>query len=219
MRRVQAATTLVIAIAALTTITATASAAEKTLILAERGTGAKALTFKATSPEGKLEQTNGKIITCKKDTGLGSFTTPNLGTGSVLFEGCRGSLETVCTGVGDATGTIEQKGEVHFVLGLEMLTGTTATLRPVFAFLVNQFHFSCTNTEFGVQLLVLVRGCVAGVQDGGEGLLSAVTVLFEKFTKGENKVLSILMENNTKAETKCLLDPPSAKKKPVKNSN
>jgi hypothetical protein len=70
---------------------------------------------------------------------------------------------------------------------------------------MSQFHFTCTNKELGIELLVLARGCIAGVQDGGEGLLSSVTVLFGRFTKGENKILSILMENATK-EIPCLLE-------------
>jgi hypothetical protein len=182
-----------------------AVAAEKTLILPEP-TVASPLSGTGTSGAGTFETVSGKSIKCQKAKGLGTFTTANLGSGSVLFEGCTSALESTCTGVGDATGTIEQKGQVHFILGLEMLTSTTSTLRPVVAALVQQFHFNCTNTETGVLLLVLARGCVAGVQDGGEGLLSTVTVLSEKFTKGEPKVLSILMENNTKEETKCLLE-------------
>src|ERR1700734_3641218 len=97
---------------ALTAFAATASAAEKTLILAEP-TAAKPLSFTAkSSTEGVLEQVNGKQVKCPKSKGAGSFTTPNLGTGSVLFEGCTGPQETICTGEGKPAGTIEQKGEL-----------------------------------------------------------------------------------------------------------
>jgi hypothetical protein len=52
---------------------------------------------------------------------------------------------------------------------------------------------------------VLARPCVAGKADGGEALQSTVTVLFVEFTKGENKILSILPAGAT-SEVKCLLE-------------
>ena len=202
MKRMQIITAAIMALLALTAITAIASAAEKTLILPEPTT-AKPTTFTAKSPEGKLETVNGKTVKCKKDTGKGTFTTPNLGSGVTLFEECTSSLSTVCTGVGDTSGTIEVPGTIHYILALEMLHNGTSTLVASYAFLVHQFHFTCSGT---IELLVLSRGCLAGRDDSNEKLTSLDIILFQEFTKGENTILSILMENNTKAETKCLLE-------------
>jgi hypothetical protein len=192
------------AIFALTAFAATASAAEPTKVLPEPTT-AKPTTFTSKSPEGKLETVKGLKVKCATDKGGGSFTNANSGTGSVLFETCKSEEETVCTGVGDKTGTIAQEGTVQYLLALEMLTSTTSTLVPAFVFLFKQFHFTCVNKELGITLLVLARPCVAGKADGGEVLQSIVTVLFAEFTKGENKILSILPVEAT-SEVKCLLE-------------
>jgi hypothetical protein len=192
-----------LAIFALTAQAATATA-EPTKILPEPTT-AKPITGSGSSGAGTIETVKGTSLKCAKTKAGGSFTTSNSGSGSVLFENCTSSQETVCTGVGDATGSVEVAGSVHYLLALEMLTSTTSTLIPAFAVTIPQFHLSCSNVELGLELLVLKRGCIAGKPDGGEVLQAAVTLLFERFTKGEPKILSILMPEATQ-ETKCLLE-------------
>jgi hypothetical protein len=156
--------------------------------------------------ESTLVALGGQTVVCKKSKGGAAFTTPNLGTGSVLFEECTSTLSTTCTGTGDATGTLQESGSVHYLLALEMITSLTTTLVVAFAFLVKQFHFVCKSGI--ISLLALVRGCVAAKADGvgtAGTLAKIMTLLFAQFTTGETKILSILMEGNTK-ETKCLLE-------------
>jgi hypothetical protein len=192
----------ILAIFALTAQAATA--AEPTKILPEPTT-AKPISGSGKGGAGKIQQVKGTEIKCSGTKGGGTSTTPNSGTGSVLFESCTSASETVCTGVGDKTGTIAQEGTAEYLLALEMLTNTTSTLVPALVALVKQFHFTCVNSELGIKLLALARGCIAGRADGGEALQKSVTVLFEAFTKGESKILSILPVEAT-AETKCSLE-------------
>jgi hypothetical protein len=207
MKRITLITTAIMAVLALSAFAAIASA-EETKILPEPTT-AKPTTAIGASTEGKLEQVNGATVICKKDTGESVFTGANEGKGTVLFEGCTGPLTTVCTGVGDAAGTINQAGPVIYLLALEMLTASTTTLVPAFAFKPAQFHFTCTKT--GIEELVLVRSCVAARALGipalptATTLLSVVTIQFLQFSTGETKILSILLPGAT-SETKCLLE-------------
>jgi hypothetical protein len=204
MRRIHLISAAIIAMLALTAIAAIASAAEPTKILPEP-TAMKPVTATAVSGTDVLEDTHGTKITCKEQTGSVRFTTPNLGTDTILFQKCTSEFSTTCTGAGTATGTISQSGSVHYILALEMLTSTTSSLIPAFAFLVRQFHFTCSNNLSGIEVLVLVRGCVA-VKSEKIGTLSSISLmLFEQFDQGETKILSILMEE-AKAETKCLLE-------------
>jgi hypothetical protein len=210
MKRTRFAIAAIMALLAITAtaLTAIASGAEPTVLL-PTPTAASPVTATATSGEGQLVQLGGATVICKKDKGSVRFTTSNLGTGTVLFESCTTAPSLICTGVGDATGTIEQFGSVHYLLALEMLTASTTTLVAAFAFLVKQFHFICKTT--GIEVLVLVKGCVAakadGVPDTSPGtLLKVLTILFAQFVTGETKILSILMENTTGEETKCLLE-------------
>jgi hypothetical protein len=202
MKRTTVAITAIMALLAFTALTAIASAAEPTKILPEP-TAAKPVTATGKGGEGKLETVSGSTVTCKKNVGSASFTTPNLGSGKTLFEECTSSLATTCTGTGDKTGTIEAPATLHYILALEMLTGSTSTLVAALAFLVKQFSFICKKT--GLELLVVARGCVAAKVDGTEQLKASNSVLFEAFTKGENKILSILIEETTK-EIPCLLE-------------
>jgi hypothetical protein len=207
MKRTTLITTAIMAVLALTALTAIA-AAEETKILPEPTT-ALPVTGIGAGTEGKLEQVNGASISCKKATGTGRFTTPNEGAGTVLFEECKGPLTTVCTGVGDAAGTISQSGPALYLLALEMLTATTTTLIPASVAKPAQFHFTCTKT--GIEELVLARGCIAARVLGipalptATTLLSVVTIQFSQFSTGETKILSILLPGAT-SETKCLLE-------------
>jgi hypothetical protein len=181
---------------------------EQTKLLPEP-TVALPVTAVGSSGEGTLEQVNGATVKCKTDKGESRFTTPNEGTETVLFEGCTGPLTTTCTGVGDTTGTVAQSGPVLYLLALEMITATTTTLVPAFAFKPAQFHFTCTKT--GIEELVLVRSCVAARALGipalptAATLLSVVTIQFQQFSTGQTKILSILLPSAT-SETKCLLE-------------
>ena len=199
----QATTTLttLLTLLALATITATASAAEPTKILPEP-TAAKPVTATSKGGRSKFETIGGFAIACTRYTGSASFTNANLGTGKALFEGCTTTLSTACTGTGDATGTFEMQATLHYVLALEMLTSTTATLVPALAQLVRQFSIACTG---GLRLTLLLRGCLAGKVDSTEKLVASNSVLFEEFAKGENKILSVLMEE-AKKEIPCLLE-------------
>jgi hypothetical protein len=204
MKRIHIAIAACMALLALTATTGIASGAEATKILPEPAE-ANPVLYISISGRTQWQTRNGNTVICRKDRDLGRFITPNIGVGSILFEECTSAAESVCTGAGDATGTITQEGSVRYLLALEMLTSTTSTLIPAFVSLVKQFHFTCTNNELGLKLLVLSRGCVAGKTDGGEALQSKVSVLFEAFTKGENKILSVLPPEAT-TESKCLLE-------------
>jgi hypothetical protein len=201
MKRATIAITAIMALLAFTALTAVASA-ETTKILPEP-TAPKPVTATSKGGKGKLETIAGTNVKCIKNTGSAEFTNPNLGTGKTLFEECTSTLSSKCTGVGDATGTIEAKATLHYILALEMLTSSTSTLVAALAFLVKQFGFVCKAA--GLELLVLSRGCVAAKVDSTEKLVATNSVLFEEFAKGENKILSVLMEEATK-EIPCLLE-------------
>lgn len=184
-------------------VAAATASAEVTLILPEP-TKNEPLTFSSTSGEGRLLTLAGKQVKCKKDTGSGEFTTGNLGTYKVLFEGCTGEFGTTCTGVGDEPGTILQEGTVHYVLALLGLTETK--LVAALAGLVKEFHFTCS--VIGLEILVLVRGCIAALAEPTEKLTKTTKDVFlfdTSETSGDPDIEQILMENATK-EIECKLE-------------
>lgn len=178
---------------------ATASAAEPTKILPEP-TKAAPLTFTGTAGAGKLLTLGKKEVKCTKSTGSGEFTTPNLGTAKILFEGCTGEFGTTCTGVGDKSGTIAQEGPVHYILGL--LSGK---LVAVLAGLPKEFHFTCE--VIGIKILVLVRGCIASLAEPTEKPTKTTkdVFAFTEANSGDPDISLILMEE-AKEEIKCVLE-------------
>ena len=158
---------------------ATASAAEPTKILPEP-TAAKPVTYTAKSGETRLLTVGGTEIKCKKDTSDGSFTTPNFGDFDVLFTECKGPLGSTCTSTGAPKGLIEIKGEVHYLLALEMINATETKLVAALVFLIEEVHFTCEAA--GVKTLAIVEGCIAA---RAEPLILTKTTkdVFEEFQK------------------------------------
>jgi hypothetical protein len=203
MRHIRPLGTAVVAALALGALIATdVIAAEPTKILPEP-TVASPISGVGHGNEGQLELVNGEKVDCKSGSGEGTFTTPNAGIYTILYKECTGPLTTTCTGVGDALGTVGEEGESHYVLALERLTSTTTTLVAALALLVKQFHITCGKT--GIELLVLLRGCAAGVVSPIGTLVAQATRKLQEFTKGEPKILEILLPEATK-ETKCPLE-------------
>jgi hypothetical protein len=205
MKRIRLAVTIVTAIFALT-VSAVAMAAETTKILPEPGAGEAALTATLNqSKEGKLETTGGSTVSCSKAKGSVSFTSFNLGTGSIEFEGCKGPLSSTCTGEGQKAGVIQTSGTAHYLLALEMVgtSGSETTLVGAFVALQREFHFTCE--ALGVKQLVLLRGCTAGTDRSAQKLTKTVEVELKQFATGEQKNLAILPPEATK-EVECLLN-------------
>ena len=204
---------VVMAVFAFSAVSAvTASAAEPTKILPEP-TAAAPLTDAVSQPgEGHLLSTGGTEVKCKKGKGTEEWTSPNLGTGKVLFEGCTSSLSTTCTGsaAGETAGDIASEGAVHFWLAL-LMTGTkekeTTELVSALVLLNKEVKFTCVNATKTIEVKVVVKpGCVAS-QDlpaSLNKLVKSVKEEFKEWSSGEQSILFVLPEES-KTELECLL--------------
>jgi len=180
-----------------------ASAAEPTKILPEP-TVANPLTSVDKSGAGTLLTIGGSEVKCTKDTSTASFTTPNLGTFHVLFDGCKAKVPIIgtapCTGaVGDVKEQILLLGTVHYVLAL-LTEGTKTKLVAALAFLFEEFHFTCE--ALGQKQLILVKGCAAALAEPVEKLTKITKDVFKEIKSGDSNILEILMEEATK-EIRC----------------
>ncbi len=113
-------------------------------------------TWKGESGKGTLEVLKGNKVTCAKDKSEGTIeATKPLGLFHITFEGCKGPLETVCTGLGDKNaGEVLVLGTYHFVfdkLGAKLSEAGVGVL-----FLLELLHFTCGEGIFAV--LILVKG-------------------------------------------------------------
>jgi hypothetical protein len=181
---------VLMAVFALGVIVAATASAEATKVLPEPS---KASPLKSTSKGGKgtLETVGGSKVECEAATGKSEFTSPNLGSFSVLFEKCKSFVfeNLTCTGVGDNSGTVLLSGEVHYWLAL-----LSKTLVGALVFLFKEFHFTCAGAF--VKALVLVKGCGAALAEPTEKLVKLTKDVFAQ-TKGVSDIKQVLPENST----------------------
>jgi hypothetical protein len=151
--------------------------------------------------EGVLEQKEGTFtVKCKKGKGSGTIETANLGKYTTLFEECKDSAGGKCTGASDAVETILNKGLFHFWLALELLNGKN-TLVGALAFLPEELHFTCV--DLGVNVLVLVNGCVAALATPLNELTTVTKDVFAQ-TGGVQLIIKVLPAGST-VEEECKL--------------
>jgi hypothetical protein len=203
MKRVRLLGVALMAVFMFSAVAATvSSAAEPTKVLPEP-TVANPLTSTDKSGLGTLRTIGGKTVICEKDTSTASFTSPNLGTFHVHFEGCSTPVlgaKVPCTGTEDSKGSILLLGTVHYWLALlsEKLVGALV-------FLYEQFHFTCE--ALGVKQLVLVRGCAAALAEPLEKLTKITKDVFaeEKKESGKPDIRFVLPEESSK-ELECITE-------------
>lgn len=103
------------AIFAIAAVGAATASAENPEIL-PNPTSKAPLTFTGTGSKGKLETVGGLTIICSGVSSSGSFTSANLGTGTITFTGCKESKTgAACNTSGDAKEVILTPGDIHLV--------------------------------------------------------------------------------------------------------
>ena len=212
MRRIVTLFSLaVMAAFALSAVAVSAASAEATKILPEP-TAAESLTAKASQTvAGDLLTVGGLEVKCVKGSGSETWTTANLGTGTVLFTECTGPLSTTCTGEGDPSGLIGTEGEVHFWLGLLMTSETATELVGALVFLLKvgatlkPVKFTCVNSKKTIEDKIEVNGCVASqvLPASLNALIKEASEEFAEWKSGETKVLQVLPQGTT-SEINCL---------------
>jgi hypothetical protein len=197
----------VMVVFAFTAISIAVASAETTKILPEP-TAVAPLTDTATqSAPGDLLTPGGLEVKCATGAGSESWTSANEGTGEVNFKNCTGSLSTVCTGNGVATeGEIKWKGDVHFWLALEMLSGGgTKLIGALVLLILPAFTYTCVNKAKTIKEEVELKdnSCIAAKDLNINSLVSTVNEEFTEFTSGETLILEVLPAGAT-SEIKCL---------------
>ena len=187
-----------------------AAASESTQILPEPTAGEPLTTTVTQSAEGHLLSVAGLEVKCKKASGSETWTSVNSGSGSMLYTECKGPVSTVCTGEGDAEGTIAAKGEVHFWLA-SLMTGTkekeTTELIGALVFLLESAgaKFVCVNAKKTIEDKIVVHGCVASqvLPASLNALIREAKEEFAEWASGETKILKVLPPE-AKEEINCL---------------
>jgi len=182
-------------------VTSVAAAEEKTKMLPESG-----VTFKGVQVgEGKLVQKSGEEVKCKKGKGSGTIESANLGKYETLFEECTSLGGSICTGEGDASGTILNHGTYHFWLALETLNGVEHTLVGALVNLPEETKFGCTLLGITVKITVL-KGCVAALATKLNTLVSTTTDTFAQVAgkPGIQLIINVLPQEKT-TEIECIL--------------
>jgi len=207
MKRIHLAVLVIVGLFTLGAIGTGIAAAEETKILPTPTAEAPITGTVFIAAGGQLWQLGGTKVECTRSgSGNFSFTSLNLGTGSLSFKGCKATklgITAACTGVGDTTEVILTNGTVHFWLALEMVTATTTTLVGAIVILQPRFHFTCE--ALGIKELILVQGCGAVRVDNPNVLTTMIRLLAQQWVTGETKILEVLPENATR-EINCLLE-------------
>jgi hypothetical protein len=126
----------------------------------------------------------------------GKFTgnAAKLGKFKELYKGVRGITGEICTGKGDAAGTVESTGTYH-VRDWQGPNGKSLVVSLIF--LVIPLTIECQ--EGGPK--VVVNGCVAGRLTPEGKLTKTLTLkLNEGATKGDEEIITLLNEELTKSE-------------------
>jgi hypothetical protein len=191
----------VIALLALTAASASA-AEEKTKMLPESG-----VSFTGKGGKGKLSIVGlPTTVNCEKGKGKGTIESANLGKYETDFEECHfnGVATEPCTGAGEATAVILNKGTFHFWLALETLNGVAKTLVGALVFLPEELHFTCVVA--GLNQLFLVKGCVAALSTLLNTLVSTTTDTFALAggVAGNQLITEVLPQEKT-TEIECIL--------------
>ncbi len=193
-------------------ISASASASLPELL--PEATEANPITFTNKSTAGtktNLETKSGEKTTCEKATSTGSATSLKLGRFDILFEKCTAKkfgVTATCTGLNDKTaGSILVLGTFHVWYGL--LKTTKEDLHTALVFLIEEVHFTCA--ALGLEELILVRGCAAGLLLPLNELVKVLDTEFERALnakkeaeKGVNDITLVLNEKNE--EISCKLE-------------
>ena len=190
-------TILPLALTTLALTTSTAAAEEKTKMLPESG-----VTYTFTQGPGKMVQQGGSSIDCKKGKGAGTIESANLGKYEILFEECTSTGGSICTGTGDATGTLLTKGIYHFWLALETLNGVAKTLVGALVYLPEEGTGGCT--LLGVTVPITVKGCEAALATPLNRLVSTTKDTFEQASNGVQLIINVLPQEKT-TEIECIL--------------
>jgi hypothetical protein len=119
-------------------------------------TSEKPVKFTGTSGKGTFSTASGTSVHCESDKSTGSLSSETAGSFADTFEKCAGPLSGTCTGLTLASGTIGIEGTLH----LDTAKVGEASV-AVAAILPKEIHFTCTVS--GIETLILVKGCVAGV--------------------------------------------------------
>jgi hypothetical protein len=190
---------MIAAFAIFALVTSVAAAEEKTKMLPESG-----VTFTAKQVgEGKLVMKSGEEVKCKEGKGSGTIESANLGKYETLFEKCTSTGGSICTGEGDATGTILNKGTYHFWLALEELNKVANTLVGALVNLPEETKFGCTLLGVTVKVTVL-KGCVAALATKLNTLVSTTTDTFAQVSAGVELITKVLPQEKT-TEIECIL--------------
>lgn len=177
-------------------IAGTAFAEEKTKMLPEAG-----VKFTGKGGEGKLERLgSANNVKCKRATGSGTIESANLGKYETDFKECTSSLGGNCTGSGEATGVILNRGTYHFWLAKELLGGVN-TLVGALVTLPEEIHFTC---QVIVNILVLVKGCVAALATPLNTLAAVTKDVFATSARGDQLITKVLPAGST-TEENCVL--------------
>jgi hypothetical protein len=196
----------VMAVSALTAISAAIASAELTKVLPEPTVGAPLTDTVTQALPGRILALKGLEMKCEKGSGKETWTSANTGSGGILFEHCTSALSTTCTGNGDTTGDIPANGETRFWLGLQMEAGGASKLIAVLVLLIKPaVIFTCVNSGKTIKNAIVWQenSCIAAKALNVNALISTENDEFAEFTSGETSILSVLPAEATN-EIKCL---------------
>ncbi len=152
---------------------------------------------------------NKENIKCEKHKGSGELTSPKLGKGEIIYEGCElAATASKCeTLESKKPGVITAKGALHIQSGLlEKVEGgkLVPTLVPALVLLPEALHFTCGIFLFQILQSSEAPSCVAGELLEPNVLLKTVKVDFkeEKETKGDQDIVKVFNSEDKEYECK-----------------
>lgn len=190
MKRIRLLGLALIAVFALGAFASASAFAENPEILPVPSAGSPA-NFTSVAGEAKLVTSGGSEITCTKATNKGLFTSQDLGTVDITFEGCKFPGIGKCTSPGQAGGVILTEGDLHLV---DVLVAGTLDLGVVITPHEDGNSKPLTFTCGGIAT-VEVTGAVIGVVDNSAGALlkentkfKELKVLWKQSSTGEQEI-------------------------------
>lgn len=177
------------------TVSCASAAAEALKILPEASTSSP-ITVSTTEGEDDIEALGGTKVECKDGAGKVSITSASLGTFASLFEGCKSTSASTCTGSGLPSGDVRLEGTYDYWLAK---AGTESL--PASVYLVNEAQFKCKGIEESSDS---VKGCLAGKVTPLE-VSAEFTLTTLSGSKGVNEITKVLPLGSSK-EAECKLE-------------